>query len=91
MLPFPSCLQSFEEFEVDWEDPIDYNLKILNENLKRKCKLYTTLEKKQYLSFKARRAMVEYLSERAFHIEDLFVSLILIRNFRFPYSYTLKR
>ena len=60
MLPFPSCLQSFEEFEVDWEDPIDYNLKILNENLKRKCKLYTTLEKKQYLSFIHRNMTIHF-------------------------------
>ena len=30
-------------------------------------------------------------SKRAFHIEDLFFSVILIRNFRIPYSYSLKR
>ena len=33
----------------------------------------------------------EYFPERAFHIEDLFFSVILIRNFRIPYSYSLKR
>ena len=30
-------------------------------------------------------------SKRAFQIEDLFFSLILIRNFRIPFSYSLKR
>ena len=30
-------------------------------------------------------------NKRAFQIEDLFFSLILIRNFRIPYSYSLKR
>ena len=29
------------------------------------------------------------IPERSFHIEDLFFSLILIRNFRIPYSYSL--